>query len=315
MGFNLRSIDLNLIPVFEAAYEERNLTRAANRLGMTPSAMSHALNRLRVIFQDRLFDRHPKGVRPTPVADFAYLSLHNSLEAIRTSITESASFDPQASARQFHVAITHPLGPMIAVRLLDHLAQAAPGFSMRFTTLTRPLTLSQDLREGRVDLAIDWVTPEWSDCRTLALFDDCLVPMARRDHRIFEKRISPLRLSRERFVTLRPREDAPQMQTWFRPELEHPLQYVLEVSELLDVLLVVRQSSLLGVMTASMAKIAHEMFDIIAIDMPLGARARRPIQMLWHARRDNDSAHQFLRTQITHVVQGLLAANFTTQPH
>jgi DNA-binding transcriptional LysR family regulator len=54
---NLRSVDLNLLPVFEAIYEERNLSRAAGRLAMTQSAVSHALSRLRTLFRDELFIR------------------------------------------------------------------------------------------------------------------------------------------------------------------------------------------------------------------------------------------------------------------
>ena len=66
---NLRSVDLNLLPVFEAAYEERSLSGAAARLAMTQPAVSHALARLRVLCNDDLFVRRSRGVEPTPVAD------------------------------------------------------------------------------------------------------------------------------------------------------------------------------------------------------------------------------------------------------
>ena len=63
-----RSVDLNLLPVFEAVYEERSLSRAAIRLAMTQSAVSHALVRLRALFRDELFIRQARGVLPTPAA-------------------------------------------------------------------------------------------------------------------------------------------------------------------------------------------------------------------------------------------------------
>ena len=69
---NLRAIDLNLLPVFEAAYEERSLSKAAVRLAMTQPAVSHALSRLRTAFRDDLFIRHPRGMTPTPAADAIY---------------------------------------------------------------------------------------------------------------------------------------------------------------------------------------------------------------------------------------------------
>ena len=72
---NFRSIDLNLLPVFEAAYEEQSLSHAAVRLAMTQSAVSHALARLRAVFRDELFVRRARGVLPTPVADRIHAKL------------------------------------------------------------------------------------------------------------------------------------------------------------------------------------------------------------------------------------------------
>jgi regulatory helix-turn-helix LysR family protein len=63
--FNLHGIDLNLLPVFEAAYEERSVSRAAARLAMTQSAVSHALSRLRAVFRDELFIRQARAILPT----------------------------------------------------------------------------------------------------------------------------------------------------------------------------------------------------------------------------------------------------------
>ena len=69
---NLRSVDLNLLPVFEAAYEERSLSRAAQKLAMTQPAVSHAMTRLRHLFNDELFIRQSRGVTPTPIAKLVY---------------------------------------------------------------------------------------------------------------------------------------------------------------------------------------------------------------------------------------------------
>ena len=86
---NLRGIDLNLLPVFEAAYEEGSLSKAAHRLSVTQPAVSHALSRLRVAFRDELFVRHSRGVRPTQVADAIYARLGGALALVREAVTES----------------------------------------------------------------------------------------------------------------------------------------------------------------------------------------------------------------------------------
>src|SRR5215510_5771661 len=80
---NLRGVDLNLLPVFEAAYEEGSLSKAAVRLAMTQPAVSHALSRLRASFRDELFTRHSRGVRPTPLADALYGKLGQALGIVR----------------------------------------------------------------------------------------------------------------------------------------------------------------------------------------------------------------------------------------
>jgi DNA-binding transcriptional LysR family regulator len=107
--------------VFEAAYEERNLSRAARRLAMTQSAVSHALTRLRAVFRDDLFVRKTKGVEPTQVADLIYGRLRGALGAVRDAVRETRVFDPETSQRSFFIGISHPLGPLIAMRLRERL--------------------------------------------------------------------------------------------------------------------------------------------------------------------------------------------------
>ncbi len=94
---NIRSIDLNLLPVFEAVYEERSLSQAAGRLAMTQSATSHALSRLRFVFRDELFVRHSRGVVPTAAADRIYARVRDALASVRESVTDARGFDPETS--------------------------------------------------------------------------------------------------------------------------------------------------------------------------------------------------------------------------
>ena len=157
--FNIRSVDLNLLPIFEAVYEEKNLSRAALRLAMTQSAVSHALGRLRFVFRDELFLRQARGVLPTPGADRIYAKLRNALASVRESVTDTRTFDPKASERRFVIAIAHPLGPIIELHLQERLATVAPRVVVSTSTRSRPLDLDRALREGRVDAAIDWVAP------------------------------------------------------------------------------------------------------------------------------------------------------------
>ena len=179
---NLRSVDLNLLPVFEAIYEERSLSRAADRLAMTQSAVSHALSRLRSVFREDLFIRQPRGVVPTRVADRLYATLRGALASVRESVAETRSFDPATSDRKFFVAVSHPLGPMIAVRLRERLGRIAPGVEVAFSTRSRPMEIEQALRDGRIDAAVDWLVPERGPFHEVTLFEDAVVVVARSGH-------------------------------------------------------------------------------------------------------------------------------------
>ena len=98
--FNLRSLDLNLLTVFEAIYELGTVSGAADHLALSQSATSHALSRLREACRDDLFVRTRQGLSPTPVAKEMYPAIKQALDALRASLAEASGFDPARSQRQ-----------------------------------------------------------------------------------------------------------------------------------------------------------------------------------------------------------------------
>jgi DNA-binding transcriptional LysR family regulator len=176
--FNIRSVDLNLLPVFEAVYEEQNLSRAAVRLAMTQSAVSHALTRLRALFSDELFVRRSRGVAPTQRAR-TLCKAARRVGSMRETVAERRGFVARTSKRRYFLAIAHPLGPMIVLRLLERLATVAPNIGRAASTRSRPIELDRALRDGQIDAAIDWIEPEGDQFKSTVLFDDVLVAVAR----------------------------------------------------------------------------------------------------------------------------------------
>ena len=302
MSLNLRGIDLNLLPVFEAVFEEHSLSRAAARLAMTQSAVSHALSRLRTVFRDDLFVREARGVLPTPVAESIYAKVRGALGSVRESVAERRGFDPATSERKLFVGVSHPLGPLIAMRLRQRLAEIAPGVEVAFSTRSRPIELEHAMREGRIDAAVDWLVPERGPFRDVTLFQDAIVAVARGGHPALRRTRTLAELKRGSFVSLRPRVDGehpvPGVRVWRQLELKN----VLEVSEILEIFMVASQSDLFGLIPRSMVKFAGDFFGLC----PLRAGPRNapvPIKLVWHRSREADPAHAFLREQIA------LAAN------
>jgi DNA-binding transcriptional LysR family regulator len=117
--------DLNLLRVFDVLLEERNVTRAGARLGLTQSAVSHALNRLRYALNDELFIRGPSGMQPTPRALEMGPQVHAALNQLQAALTYP-DFDPRRSERQFTVAAGSYACGVLAPPLVGRLAQEAP---------------------------------------------------------------------------------------------------------------------------------------------------------------------------------------------
>src|SRR6266545_3007950 len=126
-GINLSRTDLNLLVLFEVVLEERHVGRAADRLNLSPSAVSHGLKRLRRLLNDPLFLRTPKGVVPTVRAAQLAEPVAEVLARVRNVIASAEAFDPAKSSRRFIVAAPDGVSSVILHPLLALLRSRAPG--------------------------------------------------------------------------------------------------------------------------------------------------------------------------------------------
>jgi DNA-binding transcriptional LysR family regulator len=147
----MMDIDLNLLRIFEILYDERHVTRAAARLFLTQSAVSHALARLRVVLNDPLFIRIPSGLQPTERAHQLAPRLRAALADIR-SVVAAPTFDP-AKTRQRFVISAGPYFCMLVVPNLIALARkSAPGITLQIVNIKAGL--AQALDQQQVDIAL-----------------------------------------------------------------------------------------------------------------------------------------------------------------
>ena len=300
--FNLRSIDLNLLPVFEAVYEERNLSRAAERLGMSQSAVSHALTRLRDLLRDDLFIRLPQGVQRTPLAELIYLRVRNSLAGVRDLMGETRMFNPATSERRFQVSIPHPLGPLLAQQMQDQLAVTAPGIILEFNTRSLPVGVQRKLDDGRVDLLLDWIVPCGPGYRALELFSERLILVARSGHPGLKASSIGELIPTYQFVAMRKRRIIEDI-SFLQSVAEHiPEMQLLEMSEQLEVLLTASRTDRIGITLRSLGDLAVDSFGLQLLPFTLGEE-EIPISLIWHEKRENDPAHAFLREQLASVVR------------
>ncbi|SDH82944.1 LysR family transcriptional regulator [Variovorax sp. OV700] len=149
----LRQLDLNLLTIFDALLREQSVTRAAEGLGVTQSAISHALNRLRDFFDDQLFVKAPEGMVPTRKAEALRAAVVDVVAAVRQRILSEAAFDPATSRRAFTLCMTD-MGELVFLPpLLKQLRALAPNCRVR--TLQVPSEQIEGLlAAGEADLAL-----------------------------------------------------------------------------------------------------------------------------------------------------------------
>src|SRR5438132_1941637 len=122
---NWGAFDLNLLIVFDAVMQERSVTRAGSRIGLSQPAMSHALNRLRYMLKDELFVRTPEGMVPTPRAEMLAQPLRNALSEMQLAL-EPAVFDAAVSDRRFTLALHNYAAVVLAAPMSAAAPAAAP---------------------------------------------------------------------------------------------------------------------------------------------------------------------------------------------
>lgn len=152
---DLSRIDLNLLVLFEAVLQERHVGRAAARLNLSPSAVSHGLGRLRRMLDDPLFLRNPKGVVPTAAAEALAEPVAEILRQVRQVVAGSGRFEPATSTRRFVIGAPDGISTVILPPLLAEIGRVAPGIDLVVRQAMHPFGAAlADLDARRLDLAI-----------------------------------------------------------------------------------------------------------------------------------------------------------------
>lgn len=178
---NLSKFDLNLLVIFDAIYREKNLTRAGQRLNLTQPAISHALNRLRSAFDDRLFIRHGHQMAPTSLADDLNRNIKQILDLADRTLGERGAFNPESSHRQFNIGIQDY--PMLVVlpKLMKTIKPLAPRIGIRIYNFNMEARKAA-LEDGKVELVLGIKQSFNSNIYQQYLFKDKLVCILRKDH-------------------------------------------------------------------------------------------------------------------------------------
>jgi DNA-binding transcriptional LysR family regulator len=196
------------------------------------------------------------------------------------------------------------MGPFYALNLQTAVAGNAPGVTMTFDTVSLPVDLEDNLRDGVVDLAIDWLPVELDPFVNKKLFDDRLALIARGDHPSVSAPIAIEDLRKAKFVTPHRRRQVEHLPQAVRELYDLQLHVAIRVSELLEIPTVVASTDLLGFMPLSIGSLLEKRLGLRVLALPLELPVV-PVYMIWHEARSKDAGHRWLREIVATDVRHL----------
>lgn len=285
--------DLNLLPVFMALMEERSVTRAAARLGITQPALSNTLNRLRDTLHDPLFIRERYGIKPTQFAEEIAPVIRETLTRLDGVIMGRQHFDATTSTRQFNIAPNSYVEIVLIPQLVARLRELAPAIKVALTPFGTDLA-ETGVVSGTTDMALGRMVDPPDNLIVQHVMDDGLACVVRADHPLVRDSLSRAQYEQLRHVNVLPPGrlrvglfQALERQG-LRRELAISVTHFLAVPEIIAV--TDYCATLPRLICNHIAKDAR--LKVVPAPVDLGTFA---VEMAWHVRYRNDPAHQWFR--------------------
>ena len=299
---NFSGFDLRLLVVFDVLMQEQNVTRAAKRLGLTQSAASNALNRLRHHLHDPLFLKGSKGMEPTARAIELAGPISQALRQLEI-VLDPPVFPPGNTEWTFNLAISDHISIVTLPHLAERMQSAAPGLDLRVTPKTLQ-TLPAKLDAGEVDLALGYNPDLPSRFKSEPLFDDTYVCLMREDHPLAEQPLTLQTFADAKHLLVRPAGESTSLVDQLLAKHKIRRRVAMTVNQLLSAFFLVENSDMVTTAFRSTAEycLTKASFRVIMRPLPLDPV---PITMVWHAGTTDHPAHKWMRAQLVDLCRKL----------
>lgn len=291
---NLRGIDLNLLVIFEAVMAEKSIAGAARSVGMSPSALSHALSRLRQTFNDPLIERKPRGMVPTQRALDLIEPVRAALQQLRRGIVDQLAFEPATSQRTFRLCISDFLSGCLLPRLCARIQAEAPLVTLVAEHL--PTEGKDSYEPGDIQLRVD-AHVSGPLHRTERIWRDKFVVAMRRAHPMAKTKPNLLRLL-----------EVPYLEVSSAIVDRRALDDVLDskglarrtrvtIPNLAGVMPILAHTDLWTVLPQKWVALYAGTHDIATAPLPVGG-VEYAVDMIWHRDDGRDRGHRWLRNRV-----------------
>lgn len=311
---NFRTLDLNLLRVFDALMSEGSLTGAAEVLAITQPAASHALKRLHQSVGEALFVRHAHGMLPTPKAEALWPQVRDALSALQQALAPG-QFDPTRESASFRLAMTDAGAALLTPALVAAIEREQALCNLRVLPLTtrEPRRM---LQQGEADIAIghfpEAVTALWAEgggaaLRQSTLFDTRFVCAMRRGHPLAERPLTLDAYCGAKHLLASATGRAMGYVDRTLTSLGRTRRIVLTVNQYFTAGRVLTQSDLLCVLPRVFVPATGHESQLLVRELPFDMGPMQ-VTMMWHLRRDAEPAQQWLRALVQQVASAAQAA-------
>lgn len=293
---NINTNDLNLLGVFHALARELNTTKAAKSLGLSQPAVSHALGRLRLMFNDPLFVRASRGLTPTLKAKEIMGPIENILKQTE-SLFREVRFNPAEEKRVFKISTTDYFEVVALPRILKKISEIAPGIQI-VTRPTRGELQKEDFEKGELDLAIAGYFGDLPEgYYQQSVFKDDFVCVARSGNPVLKGKLTVKKYAEARHVLISPQGDMNSKSAKALKKLKLDQNFQAGISSFTAPGWIISESDLLLTCPSKLAAAYAKYLPVEKVKLPFALDGINVVQV-WHSRHHRDEAHAWLRNVI-----------------
>ncbi|MFV0278540.1 MAG: LysR substrate-binding domain-containing protein [Parahaliea sp.] len=295
-GINLRSVDLNLLTVFDAVMAERNISKAAREIGMSQPAVSAALARLRIMLKDELFVRTGRGVRPTSRAAELEMPIRHILSLVCDTLAPSVEFDVSRASRRFILASMDYAGVLLAPALIKRLSQLDSPITLSMCS-SNDQQLAERMRFGAVDFTIDYQQLVDDEIHVVKIAEEEVCCLFNPKYSDFGENLSLEKYLSTKQIVLTPYDRRVSVLDEHLKSLDVARQRTMTVPSMLNYPHVLVETDLICTLPKRIGEVFARDYGLQLTPLPLEGFVVT-YYLMWHSSMDRDPAHRWMRETI-----------------
>lgn len=300
---HIGKVDLNLYRVLDAIYREGSISRAGELLNLTQPAVSHALSRLRDVYNDQLFVRTGNRMVPTPLTRSIIQPIREALAQLQTTLTSPQPFDPATNNKSVVLAMRDVVESVLLPELVVSLEQKAP--LMQVTSVKVPRReMEAELSAGRLDLAFDVLLPVGPGISHKELLEDRFVVVSRNHHPVLQQGLDIERYLKLRHIIVSSRRSGPAVEDFELGRLGYHRNIGMRCQNYFVAWKTIAGSDMLLTVPENYARRTQSSHKLKIWPMPVELRPMASY-LYWHNSFDEDPANVWLRQEIVRLHRGI----------